>query len=83
MERSVTDDIRDIAAFYDAGVEDEDARLEEHQLEYDLIWRYMTRYLPPSGSILEIGAATGRCTWGDARPRDAAQAITFLTFLLR
>ena len=56
----MTDDISDIAAFYDA--EDEDSRLEHHQLEYDVTWRYLTRYLPPSGSILEIGAATGRYT---------------------
>jgi S-adenosylmethionine-dependent methyltransferase len=58
----VTDDISDIEAFYDHGVEYEDSRLERHQLEYDLTWRYMTRYLPPAGSILEIGAATGRYT---------------------
>jgi S-adenosylmethionine-dependent methyltransferase len=58
----MTDDISDIAAFYDQGVEDEDARLEQHQLEYDLTWRYLTRYLPPFGSILEIGAGTGRYT---------------------
>ncbi len=54
------DDISDVAAFYDLGVEDE--RLERHQLEYDLTWRYLTQYLPPHGSILEIGAATGRYT---------------------
>lgn len=41
-----TEDISDIAAFHDAGVEDEDAGLKEPQLEYDLTWRYMTRYLP-------------------------------------
>lgn len=55
------DDLSDIVAFYD-GVYDEDARLDRHQLEYDLTWRYLTRYLPPAGSILEIGAATGRYT---------------------
>jgi S-adenosylmethionine-dependent methyltransferase len=58
----VRDDISDIAASYDRSVEDEDSRLETHQLEYDLTWRYMTRYLPPAGSILEIGAGTGRYT---------------------
>jgi S-adenosylmethionine-dependent methyltransferase len=58
----MADDIRDIADFYDQDVEDEDMRLEQHQLEYDLTWRYLTRYLPPTGSILEIGAATGRYT---------------------
>jgi SAM-dependent methyltransferase len=29
---------------------------------YDLTWRYLKKYLPPSGTILEIGAATGRYT---------------------
>ena len=58
----MTDDIGDIAAFYGHGVEDEDSRLEQHQLEYDVTWRYLTKYLPPSGSILEIGAATGGYT---------------------
>ena len=59
---SVPDDISDIADLYNHGVDYEDSRLERHQLEYDLTWRYMTRYLPPTGSILEIGAGTGRYT---------------------
>lgn len=58
----MTDDISDIADSYDHSVEDEESRLEMHQLEYDLTWRYITRYLPPAGSILEIGAGTGRYT---------------------
>ena len=56
------DDISDIAASYNKSVEDEDSRLALHQLEYDLTWRYLTRYMPPTGSILEIGAGTGRYT---------------------
>ena len=56
------DDISDIAAFYNASAEYEDARLERHQLEYALTWRYLREYLPSQGSILEIGAATGRYT---------------------
>ncbi|HCI80009.1 MAG TPA: hypothetical protein DHW02_09980 [Ktedonobacter sp.] len=56
------DDISDIEALYNSGVEYEDSRLERHQLEFDLTWRYLMRYLPPTGSILEIGAATGRYT---------------------
>ena len=47
---------------FDRGVEVEYQRLERHQLEYDPTWRYLTRYLPGTGSILEIGAATGRYT---------------------
>jgi S-adenosylmethionine-dependent methyltransferase len=56
------DDIRDIGAFYDNDPAREHRRLEQNQLEYDLMWRYLERYLPAKGSILEIGAATGRYT---------------------
>ena len=56
------DDISDIADLYDRSVEQEHSRLDEHQLEYDLTWRYLKKYLPPAGTILEIGAATGRYT---------------------
>lgn len=56
------DDITDIAEYYDNKAASEHQRLERHQLEYDLTWRYLNEYLPPQGSILEIGAATGRYT---------------------
>jgi len=56
------DDISDIVESYNSDPEKEHARLEGHQLEYDLTWRYFERYLPAQGSILEIGAATGRYT---------------------
>ncbi len=58
------DDISDIAAYYDKNAQEEHRRLEEHQLEYDLTWRFLEAYLPPSGEILEIGAGTGRYTLG-------------------
>ena len=61
------DDIRDIAEFYDSNPDTEHARLEEHQLEYDLTWRYLNEYLPSQGAILEVGAATGRYTLDLAR----------------
>lgn len=56
------DDVNDIAAFYNQDPEIERSRLERHQLEYDLTWRYLNQYLPAQGSILEVGAATGRYT---------------------
>lgn len=56
------DDVSDIASFYDSDPGKEHRRLEEHQLEYDLTWRYLNQYLPARGSILEVGAATGRYT---------------------
>ncbi len=76
------DDISDIKAFYERGVEEEDSRLERHQLEYDLTWRYMTRYLPPSGSILEIGAATGRYTLALCRLGYSVTAVDLSAALL-
>src|SRR5512136_198262 len=56
------DDVIDIAEFYSSNPEGEHSRLERHQLEYDLTWRYLNKYLPSQGAILEIGAATGRYT---------------------
>ncbi len=58
----MSDDIRDIQAFYNSIPDKEHQRLEQNQLEYDLTWRYLDHYLPAQGSILEIGAATGRYT---------------------
>jgi SAM-dependent methyltransferase len=56
------DDVSDIRDFYNLDPQKEDIRLQEHQLEYDLTWRYLERYLPQQGSILEVGAATGHYT---------------------
>ena len=78
----MTDDISDIAALYDQGVEREDERLERHQLEYDLTWRFLTHYLPPSGSILEIGAATGRYTAGLCKLGYSVTAVDLSAALL-
>ena len=78
----MADDISDIEAFYDRGVEDEDSRLEKHQLEYDLTWCYLTRYLPPAGSILEIGAATGRYTLALCRRGYSVTAVDLSAALL-
>jgi SAM-dependent methyltransferase len=61
------DDIGDVANYYDNDALSEDRRLEEHQLEYDLTWRYFRRYMPAGGKILELGAATGRYTLELAR----------------
>jgi S-adenosylmethionine-dependent methyltransferase len=55
------DDISDIRAYYDRFPEEEE-RLDSHQLEWDVTWHYLERYLPPEGPILEVGAATGRYT---------------------
>ena len=69
------DDISDIAALYDSDPEREHIRLERHQLEYDITWRYLNKYLPPEGSILEVGAATGRYTLELAKRGYALTAV--------
>jgi len=56
------DDVSDIAEMYNRDPQKEVQRLDEHQLEHELTWRYLETYLPPAGSILEIGAAAGRYT---------------------
>jgi S-adenosylmethionine-dependent methyltransferase len=55
----MSDDVSDIQSYYDGAVEREDGRLERHQLERDLTWRYLEKYLPPTGTVLDIGAGTG------------------------
>jgi hypothetical protein len=55
------DDITDIREMYNANWEKEDDRLLRHQLERDITWRYLEKYLTTPGmKVLEIGAATGR-----------------------
>src|SRR5947208_13432804 len=78
----MSDDISDIAAFYNGIAGKEDHRLEEHQLEVDLTWRYLDRYLPAQGSILEVGAATGRYTLALARRGYRVTAVDLSPVLL-
>lgn len=82
LETNVKDDISDIAAMYNRSVELEHGRLERHQLEFDLTWRYLTRYLPATASILEIGAATGRYTLPLCRCGYAVTAVDLSGTLL-
>ena len=58
------DDIGDIQSYYDEAVEKELVRLDRHQLERDITWRYLDSYLPPEGNILEIGPGAGTITLG-------------------
>lgn len=69
------DDVSDIAAYYNNDPDTERSRLERHQLEYDLTWRYLDQYLPSNGSVLEIGAATGRYTVGLAQQGYSVTAV--------
>ena len=61
------DDLRDIRDMYNSAWDAESGRLERHQLEADITWRYLDRHLPPSGRILEIGPGTGAYTFPLAR----------------
>jgi S-adenosylmethionine-dependent methyltransferase len=70
------DDITDIREMYNANWDKEDDRLLRHQLEHDITWRYLGKYLPPPGAkVLEIGAATGRYTMELARREYKVLAI--------
>src|SRR6476646_8767714 len=60
--RAVTDDLDKIRSYYDQYLDGEDSRLDRHQLERDITLRYLEAYLPSTGHILEIGAATGTYT---------------------
>ena len=57
------DDLTDIREFYNAAWDAEANRLERHQLEADITWRYLNLYLPPRGRLLEIGFGTGYYTY--------------------
>ena len=76
------DDVNDIAAYYNSDPEREHCRLEQHQLEYDLTWRYLNQYLPLKGSILEIGAGTGRYTLELARRGYSVTAVDMSAALI-
>jgi len=77
------DDISDIAALYNNDPEIEHNRLERHQLEYDLTWRFLNQYLPAQGSILEVGAATGRYTLGLAKQGYTLTAVDLSAELIK
>lgn len=61
------DDVSDIQSYYDEATGRELDRLNRHQLEYDITWRYLDDFLPSEGNILEIGCGAGTITVGLAR----------------
>ncbi len=78
----MSDDVSDIAAYYNNDPTREHTRLERHQLEYELTWRYLDKYLPAHGAILEIGAATGRYTLELAKRGYSVTAVDMSAALL-
>ncbi len=75
----MTDDINDIIYYYNSDPDREHTRLDVHQLEFELTWRYLDLYLPPRGKILEVGAATGRYTLGLAQRGYEVTAVDLST----
>jgi 2-polyprenyl-3-methyl-5-hydroxy-6-metoxy-1,4-benzoquinol methylase len=73
----MTDDVADIRSFYDRNVENEHGRLERHPIERDVTWRFLDKYLPASGKILDIGAATGVYTIPLAKKGYSVTAVDF------
>lgn len=78
----MSDDLSDIVAFYNSALETEHSRLERHQLEHELTWRYLDKFLPSKGMILEIGAATGRYTLELAKRDYALTAVDLSPVLI-
>ena len=78
----MSDDISDIQSHYDKAVDSETTRLERHQLERDITWLYLEKYLPSGGKILEIGAATGEYTLELARRGYAVTAVDLSSNLI-
>jgi S-adenosylmethionine-dependent methyltransferase len=76
------DDTSDIRQFYQDSVEKENGRLEVHQLERDMTRRYLDKYLPRTGKILELGAATGAYTIPLAKQGYHVTAVDFTPGLL-
>jgi S-adenosylmethionine-dependent methyltransferase len=76
------DDLSDVMDYYNHNLENEHTRLERHQLEHDLTWRFLKRYLPKQGSILEVGSATGIYTVELARQGYLVTAVDMSEALL-
>jgi S-adenosylmethionine-dependent methyltransferase len=77
------DDVSDIAAYYNLNAAGESTRLERHQLEHNLTWRYLRRYLPDQGKLLEIGAASGGYTVDLARQGYTITGVDLSATLLK
>lgn len=74
------DEIKDIEQYYQNY--DEEGRLDRNQLEFEITWRYLNEFLPKSGKILELGAATGRYTVGLSQLGYSVHAIDLSSNLL-
>lgn len=78
----MSDNVNDIAAYYNSDPLREHSRLERHQLEHELTWKYLNKFLPAQGNILEIGAATGKYTLDLAKRGYSVTAVDMSAGLL-
>lgn len=62
MKTRALDDVSDIQRHYDSDPSLEADRLCRHPIEFEVTMRYLRTFLPPGGTILEIGCAAGRYT---------------------
>jgi S-adenosylmethionine-dependent methyltransferase len=76
------DNVSDIQAYYDGAAERELVRLGRHQLERDITWRYLERYLPLEGTILDVGAGAGAYTVELARRDYTVTAVDLSSRLI-
>jgi ubiquinone/menaquinone biosynthesis C-methylase UbiE len=76
------DDVSDIRSYYDDASDSELVRLERHQLERDITWRYLEKYLPPTGTVLDIGAGAGAYTLELARRGYTVTAVDLSSKLI-
>ncbi|HWU45042.1 MAG TPA: class I SAM-dependent methyltransferase, partial [Bdellovibrio sp.] len=74
------DEIEDIEQYYQ--LYDEEGRLDRNQLEFEITWKYLKEYLPKSGKILELGAATGKYTEGLSQMGFCVHAIDLSSNLI-
>ena len=54
-----SDDISDIHRHYDLNPGLEADRLGRHPIEFEITMRHLKQHLPESGSVLDVGCATG------------------------
>jgi SAM-dependent methyltransferase len=53
------DDVTDIRGYYDADAKQEADRLIRHPIKFEITMRYLMKYLPKSGTILDVGCGPG------------------------
>jgi ubiquinone/menaquinone biosynthesis C-methylase UbiE len=74
------DEIKDIEQYYENY--DEEGRLERNQLEQEITLKFLKDFLPSSGQVLELGAATGKYTLSLAQSGYSIHAVDLSVALI-